>query len=795
MEKDCRTTQKAITLFFAFLFMVNIASAQDWIVKNRIIASDGISNDRFGVAVDISGDYALVGADLTGYAYIYERNAQGNWVQVKKIQSSDWAGTGLFGMSVSISGNVAVVGASANSYDTLTANPLSEAGAAYVFERQSNGNWIQVQKLVAKDRAAGDRFGIYVSVSGNDIVVGSCYDSEDESGSNTVTNAGSAYAFRRNSSGKWFQLQKIVASDRAASDMFGYTVSVSGDYVAVGAFLQDKDAAGSHTLTDAGAVYVFQKTKSGTWSQMQKLVAADRTAGDKLSDWSLSISGNYIIAGSYLQAKNASGGDSVYMAGAAYIFEKNSSNNWLQVQKIVASDRYEVDRFGCGVSVSGDIAVVGAMDEDEDSTGGHFLASSGSAYIYKRDRNGKWNEVQKITSNVRKDGSNFGFCVGNDNERIIAGAYHEDATRGAAYIFERCSSASTLKINACETYTSPSGKYSWTQSGTYTDTLTNFRGCDSVITVQLTIMKHTSSINYMTSCDRFVSPSGKYTWTKSGTYHDTLMNFAGCDSVMTLYLTINKSSFSSIDTTVCGSFTSPSKRYTWTKSGTYSDTISNYRKCDSVIHIKLQVIPNSSRFMVVKACNVYTSPSGKYSWNYEGIYSDTIKNWLGCDSIILIQLYLTKYKDTIFISNNQLCTHYADSFQWLYCDSNFKAVAGATSQCFTPKANGNYAVRVVYDVCTDTSDCLAYNLIGISEAENNNGLRLWPNPSTGSLIVELRQPASGSISISDLSGKMLQSVHFSDQRQLSLDLDLPQGIYLLKVDTGMGVKVLKLMKE
>ena len=111
------------------------------------------------------------------------------------------------------------------------------------------GTWEQAAKLVAVDRAADDQLGFSVSVSGSTVVVGALMD--DNAG---LANSGSAYVFEKNDVGTWVQAAKLTAADSAAEDQFGYSVSVSGSTVVVGASFKDDADAG---LVDSGAAYVF----------------------------------------------------------------------------------------------------------------------------------------------------------------------------------------------------------------------------------------------------------------------------------------------------------------------------------------------------------------------------------------------------------------------------------------------------------------------------------------------------------------------------------------------------------
>ena len=417
------------------------------LTETKIVASDREANDRFGYSVAISGNYAIVGANgedpdasgnvryNAGSAYIFERTS-GTWSQKQKIVASDRYHNDFFGISVAISGNYAIVGAYGEDHDENDEVFLSSAGSAYIFERDTDGSWNEVQKIVASDREADDRFGYSVAISGNYAIVGANNEDPDASG-NVKYNAGSAYIFER-TSGTWSQKQKIVASDRQADDQFGYSVAISGNYAIVGAYTEYHDASGDNPLDRAGSAYIFERT-NGSWSQKQKIVASDREADDQFG-YSVAISGNYAIVGAYYEDHDASGNVGLGDAGSAYIFERDTDGSWIQKQKIVASDREADDEFGRSVAISGNYAIVGAYNEDHDSSGNVGLGDAGSAYIFERDTDGSWIQKQKIVASDREADDRFGISVAISGNYAIMGAHYEDPgginAAGAAYIFE-----------------------------------------------------------------------------------------------------------------------------------------------------------------------------------------------------------------------------------------------------------------------------------------------------------------------------------------------------------------------
>ena len=219
-------------------------------------------------------------------------------------------------------------------------------------------NATETQILYASDAQASDDFGWSVSIDGDYAIVGARY--EDTGGSQ----AGAVYIFKRDGT-SWSQQQIIHASDAQTNDQFGHSVGISGDYAIVGAPYEDKGA------DNGGSVYIYKRnTSTGVWGSEQNITASN-AGGNDYFGWSVSISGDYAIVG-------ANGENSA--SGAVYIYKRNTSTgSWGSEQLIRASDAQGVDEFGFDVSISGDYAIVGSRNED---TGG---TDAGAAYIFKYD--------------------------------------------------------------------------------------------------------------------------------------------------------------------------------------------------------------------------------------------------------------------------------------------------------------------------------------------------------------------------------------------------------------------------
>ncbi|QIP18013.1 hypothetical protein G8759_29870 [Spirosoma aureum] len=358
-------------------------------------ASDGAANDRFGYSVSISGDYAIVGAyqktigsnAAQGAVYVFMRSGS-SWTQQQQLVASDGATNDYFGFSVAISGDYAIVGA-----QNKTIGSNSGQGVAYVFTR-SGSSWTQQQRLVASDGAFNDYFGFSVAISGDYAIVGA----QNKTIGSTPTQ-GAAYVFMRSGS-SWTQQQRLVASDGAIYDLFGYSVAISGDYAIVGAY---QKAIGGKSAQ--GAAYVFMRSGS-SWTQQQRLVASDGVDFDYFGV-SVSISGDYAIVGGQ---------------NKTYVFMRSGSS-WTQQQRLVASDGAAADRFGYSVSISGDYAIVGAYQKTIDGK-----SAQGAAYVFMRSGS-SWTQQQKVTDSSPANTYN-GYSVGLSNGTFIIGGYGYQSGQG-----------------------------------------------------------------------------------------------------------------------------------------------------------------------------------------------------------------------------------------------------------------------------------------------------------------------------------------------------------------------------
>lgn len=192
----------------------------------------------------------------------------------------------------------------------------------------------------------------------------------------------------------------------------------------------------------------------------------------------------------------------------------------------------------------------------------------------------------------------------------------------------------TLHV-ACDSFILNNQVY--TQSGTYTQTLTNARGCDSIIMLQLTINESSSHILYPTKCDDYTL--NNQTYTQSGTYMQTLTNELGCDSVITIHLEImnEEDAIYEFSETVCDTFTLNGTEYT--ESGDYTQGWKTVAGCDSTIILHLTVLSSTDTITRNICGGSYTL--NRQTYTQTGIYTQSFTNSYGCDSIIVLDLTLS----------------------------------------------------------------------------------------------------------------------------------------------------------
>ncbi|MBK8483207.1 MAG: gliding motility-associated C-terminal domain-containing protein [Saprospiraceae bacterium] len=217
----------------------------------------------------------------------------------------------------------------------------------------------------------------------------------------------------------------------------------------------------------------------------------------------------------------------------------------------------------------------------------------------------------------------------------------------------------------CESYKWPANGQTYTQDGLYYTVLKNLNGCDSILNLDLEIFKVHFKIDSFKICHAFTWPITGKTYYKNGRYHDTLKTIYGCDSIFSLNLEILPENKQIETIKICNSYTWQVTGLTYTQSGIYSDTFTNAYGCDSILVLDLQIWTSNQSTETIKKCESYSWPINGQTYTKSGFYYDTLKNVFGCDSILTLDL------DILPITGSKLTVKNCESYVWLINGKKF----------------------------------------------------------------------------------------------------------------------------
>ena len=274
------------------------------------------------------------------------------------------------------------------------------------------------------------------------------------------------------------------------------------------------------------------------------------------------------------------------------------------------------------------------------------------------------------------------------------------------------------------------------------------------MTLNLTIINSTSGVDTRTGCNSDTWIDGNtYTSSNNSATHNIVGGAAnGCDSLVTLNLTIVNSTTGTDTRTECSSFT-------WIDG------------------------------------NTYTSSNNSATHNIVGGASN------GCDSLVTLDLTINSVSDitttmsaSTISANNSMAT-----YAWLNCDSNFALILGENNQSFIPPTTGNYAVQLTENNCVDTSVCVYFNVVGLMENSFSGHNSVFPNPTSGRFSIEFEhQQTALVITIFSASGQLIQRSEYQNTKRIQMELMQPNGAYFLNIkgsESDRQKAVIKLIKE
>jgi uncharacterized repeat protein (TIGR01451 family) len=389
---------------------VFVRAGSVWSEEQELTASLPEMEAGLGRAVAVSGDVVLAGAPdrdrSSGSAYVFRRTGS-TWDEEAKLDAPGTAHSDAIGSAVALDGDVLVVGAP---QDDVPGG--RGAGSAYVFVR-TGATWSLQQKIMASDPSEDGRFGAAVTVSGDTLAVGAPYAGD--------LDGGAVYVFTRTGA-LWGLQQKIEHPVGGLTLHFGQAVALDGDSLLVGS-PGDVEAG----VSDAGAAYVFVRV-AGSWSLSQRLANSAPEAFANAGS-AVALQGDWALVGAP--------GDS--WAGRVFAFQR-AGGAWTEVASLAAADGLQGDNFGAALGLSGDTAIVGASDA-QGPTG--FI--SGAAYLFVRDGTGNWVQQQKLSDESPEYPYDLGAAVAIVGDTALVAPAGGVLSPGAVLLFARESGVWTLE--------------------------------------------------------------------------------------------------------------------------------------------------------------------------------------------------------------------------------------------------------------------------------------------------------------------------------------------------------------
>jgi hypothetical protein len=521
-----------------------------------------------------------------------------------------------------------------------------------------------------------------------------------------------------------------------AGDNFGFSVSMAdANTVAISAINNDDGAS------NAGLVQVYE-WNSTAWVQKGADFVGENE-DDKIGTSVCMPDANHLAIGSHMV--DANGVD----AGLVRIYEWNGSA-WIQMGSDIVGEAAG-DLSGFSVSMP-DINTIAIGSNNSDNGA---IPDVGNARMFSWNGS-DWEQTgSTIYGESSYDYSGRSVSMPNANVIAIGSALNDGGgnNAGHARVYSLCEPVTgTDVVEECEEYTWIDGITYYDNNNTATHTIIGgaANGCDSVVTLNLTLNESATGVDIVSGCEEF-------TWIDGITYYDdnftathTIIDGAvnGCDSIVTLNLTMNFVTFGTDVVTGCN-------EYTWIDGITY------------------------------------------YGNNYTATHTIEDGNSNMCDSIVTLNLTMNYVDITVSQDNLELSSNQdGGEYQWLDCNDDYSIIADETSQIFTATENGSYAVRVTNGECVDTSDCVDITNVGLFANRLNDEIVIYPNPTSGLFTVQMQEKCPYlKLEVTDITGRVVISDFYNNAQIIDVELKEPAGIYFIRFDTATETTTLKLLKE
>ncbi len=710
----------------------------------------------------------------------------------------------------------------------------------FVCKTDKDGNFRWIKTIEGTGTSASTETGLAIAqdAAANIYVSGSFVGTADFNPDGTAvthttnpTTAADAYIMKLDSSGD-FKWVKTFGGDKADAAA-GLTTDRAGNVYATGDFSGTTDfSSGSNapdaTVTtpfaNAANIYVLKLNTLGDFVWVKTMVSSAPHGSSKGQGIGIDVFGNVYTTGYFCGRVDFNPGTptlnfqtSAINSRDIFISKLNASGDFVWAKRIGINNNEEEGRalvldkdknfYITGVFGKGGTGIV----DFDPGTGTHNMTSNGGndVFVLKMDTVGDFVWVNKMGGTAADEGNQI--FVDGDYNLYTFGRYRTEAefyfgtdssvkltstSSNAAGFVHKVSqffctpTSASLSLTDCDSIIINGQKF--TTGGSYTQTLVNAAGCDSILSLNLTI-NHSiiaSSMNH-TVCDSFEFNNQMHY--ASGPYVHVFSTSAGCDSTVTLNLTVNHSVHTVLTEDACESYVLDTATY-W-ETGVYEHRFETADGCDSLVTLDLTILRTAD---TVTEATCFRFVDGVDTFTQSGLHTRTFTNIAGCDSLVTIDLTISDVDVSVIRSGIILTAGQAGgTYQWLDCDDNYKPLSGAMQQMFSPETNGNYSVAITWDGCTDTSAC--YEIAGITNSiwELDGGrLSVYPNPAHDILhIVSAGSPVTA-VRLLGITGNVLMQRLNTSGEMATVDISrFAAGVYLLEVHTTESRSRITLVKE
>ena len=316
-----------------------------WIIEDVLYAGDTDAEffALFGHAVALVSDLAVVGSPdasngdgvQTGTAYVFDYVEVTGWVRSQRLEPQAGTEFGNFGHSVAIDDDQVLISARRDG------DPGAQSGAVFVFERQPNDTWLEVQKIQSGDISVGHEFGTAVVVDEGTMAI-----SAPGAG---ASGKGAVYLFERQPNGSWLQIDQFAPGDTdPAIGLFGSSLDLDGELLAVGA---------QHAEGGSGRVFLYRWSDSTeTWLSAGQVHSHD--PGIKNFGSHLALSGDHLLIGATETGNFSSD------TGLVCYFRRRGGQ-WRFERSLTPLDGAKQDQFGTAIDIEGNTVLIGSPGDDD----------------------------------------------------------------------------------------------------------------------------------------------------------------------------------------------------------------------------------------------------------------------------------------------------------------------------------------------------------------------------------------------------------------------------------------------